>query len=319
VAPGSAAAARLQEQSDGLTYGYRDLRSQSLARDLRSFLVRVEERHAVRALGQMATKSDLLVVGEGALEILEAKLDELLTADHGLRRVMAVVPFPSLFDGGPKGRFRTIIRKRRMHRQPTSAPVDEETVQVNDASPSPRQAAARDEPRTAEVRDGMAGGRKGARFRAVMDALGSGTVLGGSGEMPTAAMLGAWFRPEAPRSSAGSPPSGVAPAAAGRLLIGTRGELAEARIRIGTGPLAGTELAISAAPGGRLVEAALLTCAAGSRQTLSVAMDEIRLRLRAKGITLVAGDRLRYGRDDGMPEGGHDPEIAFRSPSARAR
>jgi hypothetical protein len=207
-----------------------------------------------------------------------------------------------------------------MVRQPGWSAPDEELVRVNDTSPSPRQGAAPEEPLMAEVREGMQRGRKGARFRAVMDALSSEAVPGGAGEMPTAAMLGRWFRAETPMSPAVPAPAGVAVAAADRLLIGTRGELAEARIRIGTGPLAGTELAISAVPGGRLVEAALLTCAAGSRQTLSVAMDEIRLRLRLKGITLAGGDRLRHGRDDEMPpDGENDPEIAFGPPSARAR
>ncbi|HEY7373700.1 MAG TPA: hypothetical protein VIF57_16175 [Polyangia bacterium] len=71
-----------------------------------------------------------------------------------------------------------------------------------------------------------------------------------------------------------------------RILIGAGPDGAEARIRIGAGALAGTEIQLSGGAGGHVVEARLLTHAATSRQTLSVVMDEIRSRLRDRGIVL---------------------------------
>ena len=67
--------------------------------------------------------------------------------------------------------------------------------------------------------------------------------------------------------------------------IGSGPDGAQARIRIGAGALAGTEIHLSSASG-QTVEARLLTHAASSRQTLSVVMDEIRSRLRDRGIVL---------------------------------
>jgi hypothetical protein len=69
-------------------------------------------------------------------------------------------------------------------------------------------------------------------------------------------------------------------------LIGSGPDGAEARIRIGSGALAGAEIQLSTASAGHVVEARLLTHAASSRQTLSLVMDEIRLRLRDRGIVL---------------------------------
>jgi hypothetical protein len=79
-------------------------------------------------------------------------------------------------------------------------------------------------------------------------------------------------------------------------LIGACGDSAEARIQISTGALAGTEIRLHAAPGGSLVEAQLLTRVDGSRQTLSVVMDAIAVRLRGKGIALQIKPRAA-GRD----------------------
>jgi hypothetical protein len=73
--------------------------------------------------------------------------------------------------------------------------------------------------------------------------------------------------------------------------------VAEARIRLSGGALAGAEIRLTAA-GGHAVTAQLLTSTAGSRETLSVAMEEIRLRLRDRGIALgTAVARGRPGRD----------------------
>jgi hypothetical protein len=97
----------------------------------------------------------------------------------------------------------------------------------------------------------------------------------------------------------------TAPAArVDRVLVGTVGGDAEARIRIGSGVLAGAEIRLTAAAGAAAVTAQLLTPGAGSRQTLSVAMEEIRLRLRDKGIALAAS--VARGRPAEYPgrEGG---------------
>jgi hypothetical protein len=109
----------------------------------------------------------------------------------------------------------------------------------------------------------------------------------------------------------------AAATASDRLLVGTAGGVAEARIRIGAGALAGVEIQLTCV-GPQAVTAQLLTAGAGSRQTLSVAMEEIRLRLRDKGIALqasvtcgrAAGDARRdeqadrsAGSDDRWPAG----------------
>ena len=73
-----------------------------------------------------------------------------------------------------------------------------------------------------------------------------------------------------------------------RVLIGCGTERSEVRIRIGTGALAGAEIRLTCVPGARGVEAQLLTSRAGSRKTLSVAMEHLRARLRDKGIVLSA-------------------------------
>ena len=70
------------------------------------------------------------------------------------------------------------------------------------------------------------------------------------------------------------------------MLIGAGPEGVQARIRISAGALAGTEIQLSGGVAGHPVEARLLTQAASSRQTLSVVMDEIRSRLRDRGIIL---------------------------------
>jgi hypothetical protein len=82
-----------------------------------------------------------------------------------------------------------------------------------------------------------------------------------------------------------------------RVLVGTGGSTPEARVRIGDGPLAGTEIQLVAVPGG--VEARVLTVHAGSRQTLSVAMDEIAQRLRRKGhaLRMSTSEGRGHGRD----------------------
>lgn len=118
-----------------------------------------------------------------------------------------------------------------------------------------------------------------------------------------AASVASWFRSEAAgpaaidavRVGVSSAPSASPP----RLLVGGLGDRPEARIQIGAGPCAGAEIRLRAATGG-VVEAELLTPTASSRQTLAVAMDEVGLRLRAKGVHLRGatggGDERRRDR-----------------------
>jgi hypothetical protein len=67
------------------------------------------------------------------------------------------------------------------------------------------------------------------------------------------------------------------------------------------GPLAGSEIRLLAVAGRGAIEAQLLTSAASSRQTLDAVMDEIRRRLRGKGVALAA-PRARPPIDG--PQGG---------------
>ena len=144
----------------------------------------------------------------------------------------------------------------------------------------------------------------GGRFRA---ALGPGSSSLSDRTAGAAPPFCGWFPVEVPvsvRRDVGT--AGPAPASriTDRILVGRGADgCPEARIRFGTGALAGAEIRLSCVPGQRAIEAQLLTSVIGSRQTLSVAMDEIRLRLRGKGIVLSSGrpagpaDREREGAD----------------------
>jgi hypothetical protein len=102
-----------------------------------------------------------------------------------------------------------------------------------------------------------------------------------------AAALSGWFRPEAPELARKPGPATavVASRPVDRVLVGgVGGADTEARIRFGRGALAGAEIRLQCPPGGRAVEVELLTATAGSRHTLSLAMEEVRRRLQRKGI-----------------------------------
>jgi hypothetical protein len=149
---------------------------------------------------------------------------------------------------------------------------------------------------------------------------------GGSESAAEAAALAGgpgWFRPEPIR--VGPPASKIAPAAAtkpaaateiDRVLIGSAGGEAEARIRIGAGALAGAEIRLTMTAGSQAVTAQLLTPTAGSRQTLFVAMEEMRLRLRDKGIALASSvGRSRPESDGQRDDARRDGESAERDGS----
>ena len=183
-------------------------------------------------------------------------------------------------------------------------------VQVSDSTtigPAPASpAAGKDEPAGREAE--AAHRRPSLRFR---DALKRGAAdPEGAAEASGAAGAGsALFRSVPLR--VGAPPASTAPIAAARaaaidrLLVGTTGGAAEARIRISAGALAGVEIRLTSA-GAQAVTAQLLTAGAGSRQTLSVAMEEIRLRLRDKGIAL--GASVTRGRPAVDVRGDEQPE-----------
>jgi hypothetical protein len=160
-------------------------------------------------------------------------------------------------------------------------------MQVNDSPPPAAGAAAREEAR--------AGGEPAAErpppgdgFRRALERKGRHPSGRGGQDTAAAAAMAGWFRSE-PSVEAGrtaAVTSVAPPRTVERVLVGAGPEGAQARIRIGAGALAGTEIQLSSAASGRAVEARLLTHTASSRQTLSVVMDEIRSRLRDRGIVL---------------------------------
>jgi hypothetical protein len=132
---------------------------------------------------------------------------------------------------------------------------------------------------------------------------------GGECASEAAALAGGpgWFKSEPIR--VGPPPARFAPAVAAkvdRVLIGNAGSEAEARIRIGSGALAGAEIRLTTTAGSQAITAQLLTPTAGSRQTLFVAMEEIRLRLRDKGIALAPSVGRSRSESESPNDGGRD-------------
>jgi hypothetical protein len=159
---------------------------------------------------------------------------------------------------------------------------------VGDTAAPPMAAAAlgKDELRPRSPADEGRARRPGHNFRAaLLSPHTSGRAAGAEPETSTVATMTGWFRAEASPAAPSRTPA-AAPRPVDRVLIGGTGDSAEARIQIGTGALAGTEIRLQAAPGGGVIEAQLLTRVDGSRQTLSVVMDEIAVRLRGKGIAL---------------------------------
>jgi len=160
----------------------------------------------------------------------------------------------------------------------------------NEGAAAPANAGGKDEIRDAGADDAGAGApaRRGRKFRNALER-GRPDASTVAHDGASAAAMAGWFRAE---SGGASPPraTGVAAASAprpvDRILVGAGPDGAQARIRIGAGALAGTEIQLSTGPAGHAVEAQLLTHAASSRQTLSLVMDEIRLRLRDRGIVL---------------------------------
>ena len=113
----------------------------------------------------------------------------------------------------------------------------------------------------------------------------------GGGAAATTALLAPpppWARLEGPprlppptRLSGGACAALSAAGPADRLLVGTGPAGAEARLQIGHGPLAGSEIHLRHGPAG--LEALVLTTVESSRKTLSMAMDEVARRLERRG------------------------------------
>jgi hypothetical protein len=164
-------------------------------------------------------------------------------------------------------------------------------MQVSDSQAAQAGPAAKDEihPAGDEAVD-RGRSRSGRGFRSALERKG-GDSSGGAHDVASAAALAGWFRSEwtsgsSPTGAPARTPNVAAARAVDRILVGSGPEGAQARIRIGAGALAGTEIQLSSSGARRAVEAQLLTHAASSRQTLSVVMDEIRSRLRDRGIVL---------------------------------
>jgi hypothetical protein len=168
-------------------------------------------------------------------------------------------------------------------------------MQVNDYPPVPPiGTAGKEEVRSvAEQGTGAVRRRAGQGFRKALERGRRDPGAGCTNDGASAAALAGWFRSESAAAPAVAKAGGVVGVAASRavdrVLIGSGPEGAQARIRIGAGTLAGTEIHLSSASG-QTVEARLLTHTASSRQTLSVVMDEIRSRLRDRGILLATRD-----------------------------
>ncbi|HVZ87899.1 MAG TPA: hypothetical protein VHG72_13075 [Polyangia bacterium] len=111
------------------------------------------------------------------------------------------------------------------------------------------------------------------------------------------------------------PPAARATAQVDRILVGNSGGEMEARIRISAGPLAGLEIRLTVA-GGSAVTGQLLTADAGSRETLSVVVEEIRRRLRDRGITLDLGPGYPGEGDRGREDPPVESAAADREPAA---
>jgi hypothetical protein len=200
-------------------------------------------------------------------------------------------------------------------------------MQVNDCPPAPPTGAAGKE-EVRSVADGETGTvrpRMGRGFRKTLERGRRDRAMGGTNDEASAAALAGWFRLESAAAPAVAKAAGVAGVAASRavdrVLIGSGPDGAQARIRIGAGALAGIEIHLSSAAG-QTVEAQLLTHAASSRQTLSVVMDEIRSRLRDRGIVLTTRAVGAHPRTQASEPGAADgapvtPGSASRAGSGR--
>ena len=179
-------------------------------------------------------------------------------------------------------------------------------MQVNDLPPPAAGTPVREEARPAGE-PAAERSPSGDGFRRTLERKGRHpSGRGGQESLAAAAAMAGWFRSEPPVGTGRTAAATAVgpPRAVDRVLVGAGPDGAQARIRIGAGALAGTEIQLSSAACGRAVEARLLTHTASSRQTLSVVMDEIRSRLRDRGIVLsTTGAGARRGARPGDVDG----------------
>jgi len=194
-------------------------------------------------------------------------------------------------------------------------------MQVTDCQPSPPTGTAGKQEVVSVADRGASGARSRAEqgFRKALERGRRNPAGGAANDAASAAAMAGWFRAESAAAPAVTKATGVAGVAASRavdrVLIGSGPDGAQARIRIGAGALAGTEIQLSSASG-HAVEARLLTHAASSRQTLSVVMDEIRSRLRDRGIVLSTRAVAAGPPAQASEMGARDGAPALREPGA---
>jgi hypothetical protein len=122
------------------------------------------------------------------------------------------------------------------------------------------------------------------RFRVALMRPPPGALVDG-GVPQGAALPPDWFRADrAPEAAPAPPPHRPGASAVDHVLVGEGPRGPEARLRISAGALAGSEIRLVAV--GSTIEVQLLTPSEGSRQTLIVAIEAIRDRLRQRGIAL---------------------------------
>jgi hypothetical protein len=202
-------------------------------------------------------------------------------------------------------------------------------MQIEDSRAAPTvDPAPKDQVRAAADTQGGPS-RSGKRFQDALKRAACGSSDDATApEAASAAAMAGWFRSEPPAVTANAPGKTTGGAAVtgarsvDRVLIGSGPDGPQARIRIGTGALAGTEIQLSGGAHGHAVEARLLTHAATSRQTLSVVMDEIRLRLMDRGIVLSLGrgaTGVPVATSDVADRGADAPRARGTSPSGARR
>ena len=191
-------------------------------------------------------------------------------------------------------------------------------MQVSDLTTAGAAPSGRADELGASVRDSAhRRDRPGKPFRDTFRHAGA-TESGGE----AAALVGGpgWLKPEPVRVGPPAAKSAVAAAPKiDRVLIGNAGGEAEARIRISAGALAGAEIRLTTMAGSQAITAQLLTPTAGSRQTLSVAMEEIRLRLRDRGIALSSPAGRTRSESDGPGDERRGGESGDRDASGDSR
>jgi hypothetical protein len=119
-----ASATSAQKRADRFLHGRRHRHSQHRTGYLGGPTIRLEERHTIRTLAQMPTETRLFTLGQIALDVVQAVLNELLTADHGPASV-------SRFDGPAQTRLRKLLPDER-NRKEQLPPHRERNVQKRD-------------------------------------------------------------------------------------------------------------------------------------------------------------------------------------------